>query len=107
MQEQDVGDYELKIESFNTLSSEQSALLTESILITIKERIEEQVSLPRFKEELPIFMANVGTEVTWQLPDIYEGSHPLGEILIDMSYQLKPFITFDKDARKIKFNGNI
>ena len=65
MQEQDVGDYELKIESFNTLSSEQSALLTESILITIKERIEEQVSLPRFKEELPIFMANVGTEVTW------------------------------------------
>ena len=99
MQEQDVGDYELKIESYNTLSTEQSALLTERILITIKKRIEEQVALPRFKEELPIFVANVGTEVTWQLPDIHEGSHPLGEVQIDMSYQLMPFISYDEDAR--------
>ena len=58
------GEYEVILESYNTLSSVESALMTDIIAVTIKS------VLPKFSEELPQFVSITGVAASWALPSI-------------------------------------
>ena len=63
------GGYTLTFESYNALSTAQSALMTDTISITINELVP-----PSFLSELETQIVTAGTGASWILPDIDPGS---------------------------------
>ena len=69
------GQYNLVLESFNTLSIAQSALKTDRITITVNGK-------PSFVSKLQNQIVDAGHGATWTLPAIDEGTSALKSILV-------------------------
>ena len=68
----DLGEYTMMLESYNKLSSVQSALKKETVTITVVEPRP-----PSFITELKSQVVTAGTASSWLLPEIDEGSFML------------------------------
>ena len=97
---QPLGEYDLILESYNTLSIAQSALKTDRIRITIS-------ASTYFAEEPANQALTLGKAQSWILPEIYEGANPITKIEFTASSRIASSLTFNEEAREVSFNGNL
>ena len=97
--EQQAGEYTLTLESFNSLSTAQSALKTDTITITISSRA------PSFAEEPGIIVLTKGSPESVTLPEVVEGSNPMAEIRFIAGQDIASRVTFDEASRVISYSG--
>ena len=95
------GNYTLVLESYNILSSVRSALKKDTIEITVVE--PPPIVPPSFMTELKGQVVTAGTESSWYLPEIDEGSLALLEVVVEPGESVAPYITYEDSARKIVF----
>ena len=98
----EIGDYQLQLESFDTLSSIQPTLKTDIIYISVKEPylVEEE---PQLVEALESQFISAVEPSSWvlELNSVTES-----RIQLEVSPNLARFITFDELTQTISFHGN-
>ena len=95
------GEYDLALESFNTLSIAQSALKTDEIKFVVSAPTP-----PSFSEELTVKVLTVGQASSWDLPEINQGYYPLDRIEFEANANIASSLTFDEQSLQVNFDGN-
>ena len=93
-----MGEYDLILESYNTLSIAQSALKTDRIRIVI-------AASTHFVGEPATQAAINGIANSWALPEIHEGAEPIRKIEFKASSRIASSLKFNEKARTVSFNG--
>ena len=94
------GEYNIVLESFNTLSIAKSTLKTETIKLTVLE------ALPIFSEDLPVQALTIGVAKVWELPSI-ESPTPLKEERIEPALLIEDQTSFNVDTQTFSFSGEM
>ena len=95
-----MGEYNLILESYNTLSIAQSALKTDLIRIVIS-------ASTYFTDEPANQALTLGKAQSWALPEIHEGANPITKIEFKSTSRIASTLTFNEKARTVSFNGNL
>ena len=95
-----MGEYNLILESYNTLSIAQSALKTDLIRIVIS-------ASTYFTDEPANQALTLGKAQSWALPEIHEGTNPITKIEFKSTSRIASTLTFNEKARTVSFNGNL
>ena len=101
---QPVGEYDLILESYNTLSIAQSALKTDRIRIVIAASTHSSASTYFVEEPAPQALTP-GIAKSWALPEIHEDADPIRKIEFRASSRIASSLKFNEKTRTVSFNG--